>query len=135
MNKFVLFVFAGFLSASAMASSTVCSGERLYQSNVRRDSGVQPPVGSMMGTHVIVFDRQVLLSYEDIVGLHPHGVPPYRVLLEDEQVLEETNGNAQHFKVIKAVAILQKVDSLSHQVLEELGREPVVCRETQNFVP
>lgn len=136
MKKFIFAFLVVSLSATAFASSQVCSGERLYVSHVRMDSGVQPLPGTITGTHVILFDREVLLSYESIEGLSLYGIPPYGVSLEGEQtILEEKHSLASHSKIYSVMAVLNKVDSLTGQVIEEVGREKVVCSEIQNFVP
>jgi len=136
MKKLLTLAFTGILSTATFASSLVCSGERLYSSDVRRDSGVQPSSGMVTGTHVIMFDREILLSYDTVQGLFPHGAPPYRVTLEgNEKVLEEENHPAFHSKTFTATAVLHKVDSLSHEVIEEVGRDEVICRRSEKFVP
>jgi hypothetical protein len=136
VKKFILIAITAFTSLNAFASSQVCSGERLYVSDVRADFGTRPPDGAVSGSHIIVFDRETLLSYESIVGLFPHGVPPYRVSYEaDQKILEEISFPAYIEKTYRVTAVLNRVDSLTHEVLEEIGRETVVCRNVQKFVP
>ncbi len=136
MKKYLVLVFVGMLSASAFGSSHVCAGQKLYSSNVRADFGTQPPPGKVTGSHVIMFNKQVLLSYDSVQGLFPHGVPPYQVRIEGpETVLVEQNSNAHFLKIFTAEAVLVKIDSLSGEMLEEVGRDQVVCRSEQNFVP
>ena len=136
MTKHLITVFTLLLGANSFASSTVCSGEKLYVSNVRADFGTRPPTGMTTGHHTIVFKGEVLQTYDTVAGLFPQGVPPYQVRHEGEpRVLEETHGGATYRKVYEVTAVLEKVDSLSGKLLEELGREEVLCREIQNFVP
>lgn len=125
-----------FFSALGMASSTVCAGEKIYSSDVQNDFGVQPPSGAHLGSHIILYDRAVLLNYDRYQGLHLQGVPPYRIQFEgDQTILTEGNNPGQIVKVFSVEAVVLKVDSISHKVLKEVGRENVVCRLEQNLVP
>lgn len=136
MKKLLLLIVSGIVSTTGFASSTVCSGEQLYSSNVRFDSGIAPYPGKVTGTHVIVYDRKILLSYDTVEGLHPHGVAPYQVRFEGPRdILAEDLGRAETKRVFSVMAVVERVDPMTHKFIEEVGREQVVCREHFKFVP
>ncbi len=136
MTKNILSIVALLFATNSFASSTVCSGEKLYTSDVRADFGIQPHPGMVTGHHLIFFNGEVLQSYESTAGSSTQYVPSFQVRNDGEQrVLEATYGGAIYQKVYEVTAVLERVDSLARQVIEELGREQVICREIQKMVP
>lgn len=133
---FSLVAALSLVSASSFASSLVCSSENIYSSNIKRDFGMVPPAGTVTGRVTIVHEGKVLLNYSKIVGLHPQGVPPYRVtLIGNPTVLEKLGSPVSGSTIFKQIAVLQQVNSLTHAVEAELANEEVVCRQTWAMVP
>lgn len=98
--------------------------------------GTPPPTGMVTGTHVIVFDRVVLLSYDSVAGLHVQGQPPYQVKLFGEKTVLEQTGNMTFGSItFKQSAMLIKVDPMDPSVSEEIGDDEVVCKRTWAMVP
>lgn len=124
------------LSSFTFASSLVCSSEKLYYSNVRGDFGTKPPAGTVIGTVTLVYNGKTLLQYNSVAGLSPQGVPPYQFSLTGEQkILEKTGNQAYGTLVFKQTGALNKVDSLSGKIIEEVARETVVCQQLWRMVP
>ncbi len=123
-----LFVVSVF-SSSVFATSTVCSSEQLYFSDIKKDLGMQPLPGTVLGTRVIVYERKILVNHEFIKGLGQGPLIPYQVELKgEEDVLEET-GDARRAgsRTFKQKAVLSKMILSKAQ---KIASEEVVCKST-----
>ena len=130
---FSLFSILSLVGVNSFATSTVCSSEQLYFSDVRKDYGTQPQPGMLLGTRVIVYKGQVLVKHEFIQGLGQHTIFPFQATLVGEAVVLEKQGNQiSGNSVFKQQAVLSKMTLNKAEVVAQVE---VVCKSTWAMVP
>jgi hypothetical protein len=116
------------------ATSTVCSSETLYYSNVRHDFGTQPLPGMETGRRVITYDGQILVNR--VIKQSKHEFEPYAVTLTGEaKVLFQEGNQVFGSSIFTQTAVLTKISLENPEQGEEIARQPVVCRSTWAMVP
>ena len=109
-----------------VASSTVCSSEKLYFSDVHADLGAPPSNNMILGRTVIVYDGKLLLDLKTLQGAPKPSSPSYSVTLQGAQQILAKEGNATAGALVyKRTAVIKKIN-IAHPMV--VASEAVVCR-------
>jgi hypothetical protein len=119
-------------SGISLASSLVCSGEKVYFSEVHLDQGTPPLIGQVTAKNFLVYDRNVLFNYDSIAGQALGDFPSFGLTLTGpKKIIDQEGGSTAGFSTFVQMAIIQQVQPN----IKVLGQEKVVCKKTWALVP